>query len=121
MSGFDKEKFARHVRQHREASNLGLRAASEAAGVSASTLSRVENEKGMPDADTMIKLCVWMGRSVEYYANTAAGFDPFSEYVRSDVLDIIWDDPVFDKQDKETLTKVFVACFDALRGKYDCS
>jgi transcriptional regulator with XRE-family HTH domain len=39
----------------------GLRAAALDAGVSAATLSRVENGK-MPDLETFAKLCKWLGR-----------------------------------------------------------
>ncbi|MCY3488067.1 MAG: helix-turn-helix transcriptional regulator [Bacteroidetes bacterium] len=58
-SAFDAEYLGKYVRRKR--GNLGLRAtAKEIGGISASTLGRVE--KGhVPDLDTFIRLCRWIG------------------------------------------------------------
>lgn len=47
----------------------GLRAvAQEIGGVSASTLSRIEQGK-VPDVDTFIKICSWLGVSTEEFSS----------------------------------------------------
>lgn len=45
----------------------GLRQLAAEIGISASTLSRVE-QGNLPDIDTYIKICEWLGVSTEYFA-----------------------------------------------------
>ena len=60
-SGIDLEKLAAHVRTKR--GDRGLRAiAEEIEGVSASTLSRIE-QGNLPDLPTFIRICAWLGAS----------------------------------------------------------
>jgi len=60
-SGIDLEKLAAHVRTKR--GDRGLRAiAEEIEGVSASTLSRIE-QGNLPDLPTFIRICSWLGAS----------------------------------------------------------
>ena len=54
------------IRVKRQEAGLGLRAAAEASGISASTLSRLERGIGAaPDAETMTKLSAWLAASVD--------------------------------------------------------
>lgn len=56
--------------------NKGLRDVSKEIGVSAPTLSRVEQGK-MPDVDTFIKLCEWLGVTTDTFTvNGAKGLKP---------------------------------------------
>jgi transcriptional regulator with XRE-family HTH domain len=48
------------VRRKREQLGLSLRAAAKKTGVSASTLSRIENGTGKPDADHIARLSAWL-------------------------------------------------------------
>lgn len=54
------------IKAKRQESGLGLRAAAEESGISASTLSRLERGLGAaPDAETMTKLSDWLKASVD--------------------------------------------------------
>jgi transcriptional regulator with XRE-family HTH domain len=54
------------IRAKRQEAGLGLRAAAEESGISASTLSRLERGIGAaPDAETMTKLSDWLKASVD--------------------------------------------------------
>lgn len=48
----------------------GLRTLSSEIGVSASTLSRVE-QGNLPDIDTYLRLCEWLGVSSDYFTNNS--------------------------------------------------
>jgi len=51
-----------------EKRRIGVREFAENIGISAATLSRVENGK-MPDIETFFKLCFWMKRSSNEFYN----------------------------------------------------
>lgn len=57
--------LGRAVRRERERRKMGLRAVAEATGVSASTLSRIENGTCQPDADNIARLTKWLKMPVE--------------------------------------------------------
>lgn len=59
------EELGRAVRRRREELDLSLRDVAEATGVSASTLSRIENGTGKPDADNIARLTGWLDVPVE--------------------------------------------------------
>ena len=59
------EELGRSVRRRREQLGLSLRDVAEATGVSASTLSRIENGTGKPDADNIARLTSWLDVPVE--------------------------------------------------------
>ena len=59
MARVSLETFGTLVAEHRERTGLGVRAAAAAAGVTPSTLSRVENGY-LPDINHFRKLCEWM-------------------------------------------------------------
>jgi transcriptional regulator with XRE-family HTH domain len=64
-SGIDLEKLAAHVRTRR--GDRGLRVvAEELKGVSASTLSRIE-QGNVPDLPTFIRICAWLGVSPDEF------------------------------------------------------
>lgn len=55
------------IKAKRREEDLGLRAAADASGVSASTLSRLERgaATSLPDSPTLTKLARWLGLSVD--------------------------------------------------------
>jgi transcriptional regulator with XRE-family HTH domain len=53
------------VRRRREAKGLSLRDLAVETGVSASTLSRIENGAGKPDADNIARLASWLDMPIE--------------------------------------------------------
>jgi transcriptional regulator with XRE-family HTH domain len=52
--------LGRAIRRKREELNLSLRDVADKTGVSASTLSRIENGTGKPDADNIARLTDWL-------------------------------------------------------------
>src|SRR5438128_12694055 len=53
------------VRRRREQQGLSLRDVAEQTNVSASTLSRIENGTGKPDADNIARLTTWLDVPLE--------------------------------------------------------
>jgi hypothetical protein len=82
MSRFDVERFAGALTRALEP--YSLREASEATGVSAATLSRLERG-GVPELEIFFTLCAWMQASP---AEFALGFDeePRGELTAADVV-----------------------------------
>ena len=63
-SSLDTKKFSSMIKSKR--GKKGLRALANDIGISASTLSRVE-QGNLPDIDTYLKLCDWLEVSSEYF------------------------------------------------------
>jgi transcriptional regulator with XRE-family HTH domain len=57
--------LGRAIRRKREELGLSLRDVADETGVSASTLSRIENGTGKPDADNIARLTAWLDMPVE--------------------------------------------------------
>lgn len=53
------------IRRRREQKGLSLRDVADETGVSASTLSRIENGTGKPDADNIARLAAWLDMPIE--------------------------------------------------------
>ena len=53
------------IRRRREQKALSLRDVADETGVSASTLSRIENGTGKPDADNIARLAAWLDMPIE--------------------------------------------------------
>jgi transcriptional regulator with XRE-family HTH domain len=79
------EELGRAVRRKRNELNLSLRDVADETGVSASTLSRIENGTGKPDADNIARLTAWLdvpmerilsGRSAEEQREAAVVYYP---------------------------------------------
>src|SRR5437588_9491364 len=64
-SGVNTAELGSAVRRRREQHGLSLRDVAEETGVSASTLSRIENGKGKPDADNIARLAAWLDMPIE--------------------------------------------------------
>jgi transcriptional regulator with XRE-family HTH domain len=61
----DTEELGRAVRRRREELGLSLRDVAALTTVSASTLSRIENGTGKPDADNIARLASWLDVPME--------------------------------------------------------
>jgi transcriptional regulator with XRE-family HTH domain len=57
--------LGRAIRRKREDAGLSLRDVADETGVSASTLSRIENGTGKPDADNIARLTAWLNVPME--------------------------------------------------------
>lgn len=57
--------LGRAIRRKREETGLSLRDVADETGVSASTLSRIENGTGKPDADNIARLTSWLDVPME--------------------------------------------------------
>lgn len=57
--------LGRAIRRKREAAGLSLRDVADETSVSASTLSRIENGTGKPDADNIARLTNWLDMPME--------------------------------------------------------
>jgi transcriptional regulator with XRE-family HTH domain len=69
------EELGRAVRRRREELGLSLRDVADKNAVSASTLSRIENGTGKPDADNIARLTAWLEVPVERILNTRSTQD----------------------------------------------
>ena len=79
------EELGRAVRRRREELGLSLRDVASKTSVSASTLSRIENGTGKPDADNIARLTAWLDVPMERvfvnldrYGNTSAATIPIA-------------------------------------------
>src|SRR5467141_41611 len=59
------EELGRAIRRRREELSLSLRDVADKTSVSASTLSRIENGTGKPDADNIARLTNWLNVPME--------------------------------------------------------
>ena len=66
-SSLDTERFSEMIKSKR--GNKGLRVLAQEIGISASTLSRIE-QGNVPDIDTYLRLCDWLEVSTDYFTNS---------------------------------------------------
>ena len=66
-SSLDTKKFSEMIKSKR--GNIGLRALATEIGISASTLSRIE-QGNLPDIDTYLRLCNWLEVSSEFFTTS---------------------------------------------------
>ncbi len=64
--------LGRAISRRRAEMKLSLRDVGDETGVSASTLSRIENGTGKPDADNIARLTQWLDMPMERVMNTKA-------------------------------------------------
>src|SRR5436189_4451506 len=64
-TGVNTSELGNAVRRRREERGLSLRDVADVTGVSASTLSRIENGTGKPDADNIARLTSWLDVPME--------------------------------------------------------
>lgn len=63
------------IKRRREELSLSLRDVADVTDVSASTLSRIENGTGKPDADNIARLTGWLDMPIDRVMNKNAGAD----------------------------------------------
>lgn len=64
---FDAEKFSKAIKTYRIIElDIDMRAAAKKLGISAATLSRMENQ-GMPDLITYARVCRWLGVGMDKF------------------------------------------------------
>lgn len=71
-SSLDIKKFSESIKSKR--GSIGLRTLANEIGVSASTLSRIE-QGNLPDIDTYLKLCEWLEVSSDFFTKSAVKKD----------------------------------------------
>jgi len=64
-TGVNTSELGTAVKRRREQQGLSLRDVADVTGVSASTLSRIENGTGKPDADNIARLASWLDMPIE--------------------------------------------------------
>ena len=64
-TGVNTSELGTAVRRRREQQGFSLRDVANLTGVSASTLSRIENGTGKPDADNIARLAAWLDMPIE--------------------------------------------------------
>jgi transcriptional regulator with XRE-family HTH domain len=64
-SGVNTAELGSAIRRRREEQGMSLRDLADETGVSASTLSRIENGTGKPDADNIARLAAWLDMPIE--------------------------------------------------------
>jgi transcriptional regulator with XRE-family HTH domain len=74
------EELGRAIRRRREELGLSLRDVAAKTSVSASTLSRIENGTGKPDADTIARLTAWLDVPME---RILSGRDPQADETKA--------------------------------------
>lgn len=67
--------LGRAIKRRREETGQSLRDVADITGVSASTLSRIENGTGKPDADNIARLTNWLDMPIDRVMNKAAASD----------------------------------------------
>ena len=75
------EELGRAVKRRREELGLSLRDVADKTSVSASTLSRIENGTGKPDADNIARLTAWLEVPVERILSARPAQDDSQEAV----------------------------------------
>lgn len=75
------EELGRAVKRRREELGLSLRDVADKTSVSASTLSRIENGTGKPDADNIARLTAWLEVPVERILNARSSEDDSNQAV----------------------------------------
>src|SRR5690349_98930 len=85
------EELGRAVKRRREELGLSLRDVADKTSVSASTLSRIENGTGKPDADNIARLTGWLDMPIDRVMNKQkdADVEPVIYYPHEAMPEII--------------------------------
>ncbi|MCA1589424.1 MAG: helix-turn-helix domain-containing protein [Acidobacteria bacterium] len=83
--------LGRAIKRRREELSLSLRDVADVTGVSASTLSRIENGTGKPDADNIARLTGWLDMPIDRVMNRGSekSVEPIVYYPHEPVTDIV--------------------------------
>lgn len=109
------------IRAKRQDAGLGLRAAADESGISASTLSRLERGSGAaPDAETMGKLSAWLNASLDdLLLGGEAGFKEVEGLSTPDIIAVhLRADPNLSSETAEALVHLFRAAYAQLAREH---
>jgi len=83
--------LGKHLKRKRVTDHLSLRAVARETQVSASTLSRIENGSGVPDAETLARLARWLEIPLERIVETHSHdpHEPVVYYPHESTPDIV--------------------------------
>lgn len=83
--------LGRAIKRRREELGLSLRDVADVTGVSASTLSRIENGTGKPDADNIARLTGWLDMPIDRVMskNAASDVEPVIYYPHEATPEIV--------------------------------
>src|SRR5205814_10330377 len=90
--GVNTSELGNAVRRRRESLGLSLRDVADETGVSASTLSRIENGTGKPDADNIARLASWLDMPIErvmHHEHRGSDPNPGVYYQQESTSDIV--------------------------------
>src|SRR5262245_54064815 len=90
-SGVNTAELGSAIRRRREQQGMSLRDLADETGVSASTLSRIENGTGKPDADNIARLAAWLDMPLErvMHHGPRATNDPVVYYPHESTPEIV--------------------------------
>ena len=78
------------VKRKRERERLSLRAVAKQTQVSASTLSRIENSTGTPDAETLARLAKWLNLPLDRIIGLQAALESsIAQFVQGSTPDLV--------------------------------
>jgi len=82
--------LGRAIKRHREELKMSLRDVADEIGVSASTLSRIENGTGKPDADNIARITGWLDMPVDrVMSNQRSAVEPVVYYPHEATPEIV--------------------------------
>ena len=104
--------LGRAIKRRREELGLSLRDVADVTDVSASTLSRIENGTGRPDADNIARITQWLDMPVDrLMRKSATEVEPVIYYPHEPTTDIVSAhlraDKNLDAQTAEALSELF--------------
>lgn len=67
MNNFNKEFFAAQLLAKQKANKLSVRKTAKEIGISASTLSRLNNQQIIPDLETFYLCVKWLGMEMNFF------------------------------------------------------
>jgi transcriptional regulator with XRE-family HTH domain len=77
------------VKRRRKELGMSLRELAKVTGISPSTLSRIENNTGKPDADNIARLASWLGIPVDRILHSETEVKPVIYYPDESVPEIV--------------------------------
>ena len=98
---------------------MSLRDVADETGVSASTISRLTNGVGMPDADTYAALCQWLRSPVGRFLKNDGDYIVWAadQETSEKICDLINRDLELPEDVKAGFAEMFSVAYDALRKK----
>ena len=109
------------IKRRREELDLSLRDVADKIDVSASTLSRIENGTGRPDADNIARITRWLDMPVDRLMKKQSHVEPVIYYPHESTTDIIdahlRADRNLSKETAEALSELFRVAYKQFSKK----